>query len=98
MTGNIIPIWELIFKWAVSQEVTGVLQWIGTLIAVIGIPLAIRQARRAANAAEEARQAVTHFQQRLTSVNVAHAYSQLELVKGLVHNNNYSAAISWSES
>ena len=94
MSENSLLSWETIFKWAVSQDVTGVLQWLGTIIAVVGIPITIRQSWLAAQAAEQARLAVAQFQRRLTSVNIAHAYSQLELAKNFVVSQNYTAAIS----
>jgi hypothetical protein len=94
MSESAPSMWDTWFEWAVSQEVTGVLQWLGTAIAVVGIPLAIRQSWLAKRAAEQAKRAVTQFQRRLTSVNNAHAYSHLELARGFVVSQNFSAAVS----
>ncbi|MGL9616429.1 hypothetical protein QRQ56_00385 [Bradyrhizobium sp. U531] len=94
LTETILNAAQLAFDWAVSQAVTGVLQWFGTALAVIGIPLTYRQSWKAAVAAKEAARAVTQFQYRLGSVNVAHAYSQLELAKGFVLSKDYTAAIT----
>jgi hypothetical protein len=85
---------EALFEWAISQEVTGVLQWLGTVLALVGFPLTVWQASKAAFAAAEAAKAVREFQWRVRSVSAAHAYSQLELAKGFVSSKNYTAASS----
>jgi hypothetical protein len=80
--------------WAISQEVTGALQWLGTIIAVVGIPLTYRQSWKAANAAEEAARAVRTFQSRSKTANVAHSQSYLQLARGFVSSENFQAAES----
>lgn len=89
----LLPHLSAAFTWAVSSEVTGVLQWLGTVIAVVAIPATFFQSRRAATAAAEAASAVRMFQDRLGSINVAHSYSHLELAKGFLVAANYSAAL-----
>jgi hypothetical protein len=82
------------FDWAVSQAVTGVLQWLGTAIAVIGLPLTYLKSRKAASAAVKAADAVQKFQHRISTVTIAHSYSHLELAKSFISVQNYAAANS----
>jgi hypothetical protein len=87
------PTWQAAFTWAVSQEVTGVLQWIGTIIAVIGVPISIIKAAQAASAAGEARAAVLAFSKRLGLANTAHSLSQVDTLRQFVSSTNYAAAM-----
>src|SRR3954447_17992196 len=82
------------FEWSVSQEVTGVLQWIGTIISIVGIPVAIWKSSKAASTAKATQRAVQAFSRRLRLVNVAHSYSQVEMIRNLVASQNFGAAMS----
>lgn len=81
-----------VFEWAVSAPVTGMLQWIGTAIALIGLPLTYIKAKKAAKEATLAAHAVARFQHRIVSLTISHSYSHLESLKGFVNENNYDAA------
>jgi len=91
---NFAEWWTAWFDWGVSQGVTGALQWIGTLISVVGIPVAAWKAWTAATAAEKAELAVHDFNKRLSLANVAHTSSQVELVRNLITSGDFKAAMT----
>jgi hypothetical protein len=82
------------FQWGVSQEVTGILQWLGTMLAVFGIPATYLKSRKAARSAAAAALAVKQFSQRERTSTVAHCYSHLGMARGFIMQEQYPAAAS----
>ena len=79
-------------RWSVADETVAVVTWIGTLVALVGLPATFMQARFARRAANAAENAVKALEDRLTLANLSFAYSQIEGIRNMVASNNASAA------
>jgi hypothetical protein len=78
--------------WLLANETVAVVTWLGSIVAVVGLPATFQQAllaRRSANAAEIA---VTELEGRLNLANVSYSYSQLDGIRSLVASGNMAAA------
>jgi hypothetical protein len=81
-----------IAHWLLSNETVAVVTWVGSIVAVVGLPATFKQAllaRRSANAAEIA---VRELEGRLNLANVSYSYSQLDGIRSLVAIDNMAAA------
>ncbi|UYO42746.1 hypothetical protein KQX63_15195 [Rhodopseudomonas palustris] len=85
---------DAIYRWAVSSEVTGILQWIGTAIAVFGIPLTYRQSKSAAKASQNAVRAVEEFRRKFSANSVGHAYANLQILRNHTNSADYKSALA----
>jgi hypothetical protein len=79
--------------WLLSDTVTGILAWVGTIGGLFGLYLTYRQASGARTAAQAANTAVQTLETRLNISNFAYATAQLGAVRLLIDSENFVAAV-----
>jgi len=75
-----------------SERVTGLVTWIGTILTLIGLYVTYQQAKNAAKAADAARDAVGKLEHRVAASNVAYTNGQISTIGDLVANNDFMTA------
>lgn len=80
------------FCFVTSDETLGVLAWVGTILTLVGLAVAIIQSRKAQTAAEAASGAVSKLQVHVDSVNLAYLSAQMNTVMHLVRKQDYEMA------
>jgi hypothetical protein len=76
-----------------SNDVVGVVTWLGTAATLIGLWFTYDQASKARSAAEAAESAVENLEGRLTIANFAYAGAQLSVVQTHISGGNFPAAV-----
>jgi hypothetical protein len=75
-----------------SEHVTGLVTWIGTILTLIGLYITYQQAKEAAKAADAARYAVGKLEHRVVASNVSYANGQISTIGDLVANKDFLTA------
>lgn len=78
--------------WLLTNDTVGIVTWVGTIVAVIGLPATSRQARSARIAARASGAAAKALEDRLSLANLSFAYSQIESIRTLVASGELKAA------
>lgn len=75
-----------------DDKTVAVVTWLGTLGGGLGLYYTFIQAKSAREAAHEARDAVAALEGRVSIGSLAYAYSQIDMVKDLVHSGELRSA------
>jgi hypothetical protein len=78
--------------WFIANDTVAIVTWIGSLVAIVGLPATFSQAKAAHNAANAAKNAVRALEDRLNLANLSFSYSQIESMRALIVNGNLPAA------
>jgi hypothetical protein len=78
--------------WLLANETVAVVTWVGSIVAVVGLPATFKQGLSARRAADAASIAVRDLEGRLNLANLSYSYSQLDGIRSLVASGNMPAA------
>ncbi len=78
--------------WFTANDTVAIVTWIGSLVAIVGLPATFSQAKAARKAANAAKDAVRALEDKLNLANLSFSYSQIESIRTMIVNGNLAAA------
>ncbi|MCP9232633.1 hypothetical protein NMG46_20600 [Mesorhizobium sp. LMG 17147] len=85
----------IVTGWLLSNPIVGIVTWVGTILTVGGLVIAILQSVAARRSADRAERAVAQLKVRLDTANIAYASAELVTFLHMVRSGDFTLGLAF---